>query len=74
MSSEARSRDKLTPTIRREVEAELDAIYGRARRNSARKMRRYGEHEATAALPETRPYTFDQILGDWEPAANHDSA
>jgi Domain of unknown function DUF29 len=66
--------DKLTPTIRREVEAELDAIYGRAHRNAARKMRRYGEHEATAALPEACPYSLDQILGDWEPGANDESA
>ena len=66
--------DKLTPTIRREVEAELDAIYGRARRNAARKMRRHGEHEAVAALPETCPYTLDQILGDWEPGVNRESA
>jgi hypothetical protein len=60
--------DKLTPTIRRKVEAELDAIYSRARRNAARKMRRYGEQEAAAALPEACPYTLEQILGDWEPA------
>ena len=66
--------DKLTPTIRREVEAELDAIYGRARRNAARKMRRHGEHEAVAALPEACPYTLDQILGDWEPGVSHASA
>ena len=59
--------DKLTPTIRRDVEAELDAIYGRARRNVTRKMRRYGEAAAAAALPEACPYTLEQILGDWEP-------
>ena len=34
--------DKLTPTIRRDVEAELDLIYSRARRNVVRKTRRYG--------------------------------
>ena len=65
--------DKLTPTIRRKVEADLDAIYSRARRNAARKMARFGEHEPTAALPEACPYTLDQILGDWEPGANHES-
>lgn len=37
-------------------------------------MRRHGEHEAVAALPEACPYTLDQILGDWEPGANHESA
>ena len=62
--------DKLTPTIRRDVEAEFDVIYSRARRNVARKMRRYGEEAAAAALPEACPFTLEQILGDWEPAAN----
>ena len=65
--------DKLTPTIRRDVEAGLAAIYGRARRNAARKMRRYGEAAAAAALPEGYPYTLDQIIGDWEPGAHQES-
>jgi hypothetical protein len=59
--------DKLTPTIRRDVAAELDVIYDRARRNVVRKMRRYGEDAAAAALPEGCPFTLEQILGDWEP-------
>jgi hypothetical protein len=62
--------DKLTPTIRRDVEAELDVIYSRARRNVTRKMRRYGEEAAAAALPEACPFTLEQILSDWEPGAN----
>jgi Domain of unknown function DUF29 len=65
--------DKLTPTVRRDVEAALDAIYGRARRNAARKMSRYGEAAAVATLPEGCPYTLDQIIGDWEPGANQES-
>jgi hypothetical protein len=62
--------DKLTPTIRREVEAELDAVYRRARRNVARKTWRYGEEAAAVALPEACPFALEQILGDWEPGAN----
>ena len=69
----SRIEDKLTPTIRREVEAELDLIYGRARRNAARKMRRHGEEAGAAQLPESCPCTLDQILGDWEPDANQDT-
>ena len=65
--------DKLTPTIRRDVKAELDMIYNRARRNVARKMRRYGEDTAAAALPEVCPFTLEQVLGDWEPGANGDT-
>jgi hypothetical protein len=63
--------DQLTPTIRRDVEAELGVVYSRARRNVARKMRRYGEEAAAAALPEPCPFTLEQILHDWEPRANH---
>ena len=62
--------DKLTPTIRGDVEAELDVIYTRARRNVVRKMGRYGEKAAAAALPDACPFTLEQILGEWEPGAN----
>ncbi len=61
--------DKLTPSIRREIDAEVDVIYGRARRNVARKMRRCGEDAAAVTLAETCPYTLDQVIGDWEPDA-----
>jgi len=63
----SRLEDKLTPTIRRDLEAGLDAIYIKARRNVARKMRRHDEDEAATALPSECPYTLHQILGDWEP-------
>jgi Domain of unknown function DUF29 len=69
----SRIEDKLTPTIRRDLEAELAAIYGRARRNVTRKMRRYSEAAAATALPDACPYTLEQILGDWEPDANRES-
>lgn len=63
----SQAEDRITPTIRADVEAEFEEIYARARRNVARKMRRYGEERATDALPTECPYTLDQILGDWEP-------
>ena len=47
----------------------VEGFDARARRNVVRKMRRYGEATAAAALPETCPYTLEQILGDWEPEA-----
>jgi hypothetical protein len=65
--------DKLTPTIRRDVEAELGVVYSRARRNVARKMRRYGEEAAAAALPEACPFTLEQILRDWEPGVHRET-
>jgi len=61
--------DKLTPTLQNDLAAELDRIYAKARRNVARKMQRHGESEAARVLPETCPYTLEQILGDFEPEA-----
>ena len=66
----SRIEDKLTPKIRRDVKAELDLIYSRERRNVTRKLRRYGEEGAAAGLPESCPYTLEQVLGDWEPGAD----
>ena len=63
----SQAEDKLTPTIRRDLETDLDVIYSRARRNVARKMRRYSEEAAAAALPEACPFTLEQILAYWEP-------
>jgi hypothetical protein len=65
--------DKLTPTIRRDVKAEWHVIYNRARRNVARKMLRYGENAAAAALPAVCPFTLEQALGDWEPGGAWDA-
>ena len=62
----SRLEDKLTPTIKRDLESEFDEIYTRARRNVGRKMSRHGEHEAAAALPRECPYTLDQVLREWE--------
>jgi hypothetical protein len=46
---------------------ELPRQYARARAAAARSLRRYGETAAADALPETCPYTLDQIVGDWLP-------
>ncbi len=58
---------KLSPTIRRDLKRGLEGVFGLARRRVQRKMERYGEQAAIAALPEACPYALDQILGDWEP-------
>jgi Domain of unknown function DUF29 len=62
-----RMKRKLSPTIRRHLKSGLDEVFADARALVARKMERYGEHQAAAALPDTCPYTLDQILGDWLP-------
>jgi hypothetical protein len=58
---------KLSPTIRRHLKRELDDVFAHARRRVQRKMSRHGEHQAAVALLGKCPYTFDQVLGDWEP-------
>jgi Domain of unknown function DUF29 len=59
--------DDLTPTLRRELDEELEELYARARGRASASMRDHGEHAAADALPETCPYTADQITGDWLP-------
>ena len=59
--------DDLTPTLRRELDGELEELYARARQRAAESMRDHSEHTAADGLPETCPYTADQITGDWLP-------
>jgi hypothetical protein len=58
---------KLSPTIRRHLKRDFRAVYASGRRLVERKMRRYGEDRAAAALPANCPYTVDQVLNDWLP-------
>ena len=59
--------DDLTPTLRRELNEELEELYARARQRAEGSLRDPGEHAAADALPETCPYTADQITGGWLP-------
>jgi uncharacterized protein DUF29 len=59
--------DDLTPTLRRELDQELEELYARARQQAEGSMRDDGEHAAADALPENCPYTLEQITGDWLP-------
>jgi hypothetical protein len=59
--------DRLTPSLRRELEADLAELYARARHDAAASLRDHGEPAAAAALPETCPYDLAQIEGDWLP-------
>ena len=59
--------DDLTPTLRRELEQELEELYARARKRTAGSLRDHGEPAAADALPATCPYSLDQITGDWLP-------
>jgi hypothetical protein len=62
--------DKLTPTLRREVEGTLDKLYGDARRRATLGLQRYGESDAAKRLPITCPYSWDEICQeDWYPVS-----
>lgn len=64
--------DLLTPTLRREVEDDLETSFERDKREVAKELRRHGEREAAQSLPPTCPYSLDQIVGhDWYPKNRH---
>jgi hypothetical protein len=63
----ARIEDEITPRLRQILGDEIADVYARTRRTTARKLRLYGEDLAADALPETCPYTLEQITGDWWP-------
>ena len=60
--------DKLTATLRRDVEQSLETLYLQAQRRAARGLRRHAEPAVADALPQTCPYTLDDICReDWYP-------
>lgn len=60
--------DKLTPTLRREVESTLEKLYGDARRRATIGRRRDGEADAAERLPTACPHPWDEICQqDWYP-------
>jgi hypothetical protein len=62
--------DKISPTLRRDAEAVLDKLFAEARRRAARGLRRYGKAGVADALPQTCPYSFDEICQeDWYPVS-----
>ena len=65
--------NELTPSLRRELEDDLERLYARTRRDLADTLRDFDEHEAAERLPETCPYTPEQIIGDWFPPSKRSS-
>ena len=64
--------DKITDTIRREVEGELSRLYARARAKAANGLSAHGERDAAKALPESCQYAFHELLADdWYPVNLH---
>ncbi len=60
-------RDGLKASVRREVETELPELYADARALADGALRDHGEDAAADALPETCPYSLDQVTSDWLP-------
>jgi Domain of unknown function DUF29 len=60
-------RDALTPLLQRDVANELAELYRDARALAEGALRDHGEHAAADALPESCPYSLDQITSDWLP-------
>ena len=54
--------DRLSRSLRRDVERHLGRLYGRARREAMLALLEHGEVEAAKALPEHCPYALDEVL------------
>jgi hypothetical protein len=60
--------DKLTSTLRRDIEEVLPQLYTRTLKRVARDLEKYAERDAASSLPAECPYTLAQILAeDWYP-------
>jgi hypothetical protein len=65
--------DKLTASLRRDVEEMLPRLYARTLKRVVRDLQRHGEDEAARSLPAQCPYTIEQIIAeDWYPEPGDD--
>lgn len=59
--------DKMSPTLRRDAEAELEHLYRAGRRQAELAMQGYAEHAAADLLPAQCPYSLEICREDWHP-------
>jgi hypothetical protein len=60
--------DKLSPTLRRDIEASLAKLYADGRRHAALALRTFGEESTANAFPTECPFSLDEICQqDWYP-------
>jgi hypothetical protein len=60
--------DRLTATLRRDIEAELPRLYVRAKDVAQVGLAEYGERDASSNFPALCPYTLEQVLATgWYP-------
>jgi hypothetical protein len=64
--------DKLSPSLRSDLETMLPRLYAQVLPKARRALRRFGEHEAARSLPPACPYTLDEICrAEWLPRNRH---
>jgi hypothetical protein len=60
--------DKLSPSLRRDLDDQLQRLWTRSRTKAENALRRFGEPDAAALLPPDCPYALDDLLADdWYP-------
>ena len=79
IDARAEIEDRLTPSLRRDIEDVLPRLYTLSRKRAAAELQSHREGDAVRSLPAQCPYTVDQILAeDWYPepddSANGDAA
>lgn len=64
--------DKLSPSLRTDLESMLPRLYAQILPKARRALRRFGEHEAARSLPQACPHTLDEICQpEWLPHNRH---
>jgi hypothetical protein len=62
--------DKLSPSLRRDLDQHLPRLWSQARSKADNGLRRFGEPGAADLLPAECPYSLDDLLSDgWYPAS-----
>jgi len=56
--------DRLTPSLERDLEANLERLYRQAATLARQSLEARGELDAAAAIPKTCPYTLPDIRGE----------
>jgi hypothetical protein len=60
--------DKLSPSLRRDLDEQLPRLWPRARTKADNGLRRFGEPDAAELLPADCPYELNDLLADgWYP-------
>jgi hypothetical protein len=62
VSARAELADRLTATLRRDLEEHLDELYADGAEMARKALESYGETAAAGSIPAGRPFTLDEIL------------